>query len=157
MLDSFHRDDRGSSEGVSWMLAFGLSSFVALTLIGGGSAIFDTVIEDTQEEQLEVLGEQIGSSIETVDRDARSTGASGEVREFLPLSDKIGGDEYTIHIRYNDTSDWGVIAFELTDGDEAIETRFYSNTTVQNATLDGGGIGVVRPDGETTIEVNNAN
>lgn len=167
-MRTLRSDTRGASSALGYVLNLGIMALVMTTVTFTGAAFMDQQSEVSTENRLGENGEQLTRTIQRVDRLVQQSGSSGEVGQALGLPPQAGGKYYRVHVFNQSASatecggvasnpEVGCIILETTDdsdGGATSATVYYrSDTTVETNTIQGGSVYVVRPDGETGIEV----
>lgn len=144
-------DDRGSAEAVGTILA------LATLLIFAGLAIPGlTVVTQAstvaQENQLEYQAQRLAGEIQTVDRLVRSSNSTGPIGRHVTFPQHIGNEQYTVSVITEPDGDQYLV-FQTSVQQLSTRVRFVSETPVENATMTGGDLHVIRADGATGITI----
>ena len=157
--------DRGVSSPLGYVLNLSIAAIVLVSLGGVGVVFFDANTEAAVEEDLEMYGNDLAGTIQSVDRLAAATPGQS-VDERAALAGSVRGTEYIVEvINASDAGDTTAGAVEhagrcerqclvLLTGDGGLHTtvNFVSATPVESTRFDGGPVAVRRPAGADQIQ-----
>lgn len=111
-------DDRALSSVVTYSLTVAIALALTTGLVLGSEALIETQREEAAQEQIEVIGEQLGSTLSTAGR-LNATDADPETlvvtRQF---PDRVAGSQYRVLVAKGDTGpDAYVVYLETVDFD----------------------------------------
>lgn len=150
-----------SDRAVSSALTYGLVVVITVSLTGGLVLGADALVNDQREKavrgQLDVIGQRLASTVETVDRMGQADGTTTAriTREFPR---RTAGAQYRIRVVPHAVSaDRGTIYVEARDLDVSrrVPVRL-SDTTLEGTRLNGGPLRVVYDPATDTVRVENA-
>jgi hypothetical protein len=155
----FRSDERGASELVGYLLSLFIITFLMAGLIVPASTYFDGQESIATSNELETQGQQLSSTVHSVDRLVRQSNSSGEIGQTIALPETAQGNSYTVEVinesvASNPDSACDRQCLRLEAGDVTQVVFFRSLTTVEATSFVGGPVYVVRPDGESTIRFN---
>lgn len=147
-----------SDRAVSSALTYGLVVVITVSLTGGLILGADALVNDQREKavrgQLDVIGQRLASTVETVDRMGQADGTTTAriTREFPR---RTAGAQYRIRVVQAGSPDRGTIYVEARDlgVTRRVPVRL-SSTTLEETRLNGGPLRVVYDSG--TVRVENA-
>lgn len=148
--DAFPGDDRGLSRLVGYMLTVGITMVLVTGLFVSGGILVADQNEATRHSQMEVVGQQIGSSLESSDRLVRSTAENSTslvVSRQFPTS--LAQSAYSVEI----TSDRIILRED--SGDVSVSVSYRTKTNVRPTTLRGGTIEIAYDPDSDELKVSN--
>ncbi|MFC7045641.1 hypothetical protein ACFQH6_09700 [Halobacteriaceae archaeon GCM10025711] len=141
-------DDRAVSSTVGFVLNLAIATLLVSSLLIAAGNVVDDRRESAARGELRIVGQRLAANLMTADRLA---GAGGEtVRVDADLPDRIAGGSYIVTV--NGSAPRQHIELVSPDTDVRVVVYFESSTTVEDATLDGGDVQVVRA-GDGDLEV----
>lgn len=153
MGSKLRNDDRAVSEAFSYILVlfttivFAGVVFSAFSIVGGAA---DHQIAD----QMDTEGQRMKGTIEKVDRRVRASSSSGPIGIHLSLSKRMGNNQYEVGvIQETGVNGDQYLRFQTLTGDFTTRIEVESETRLENASVEGGNIYIVREPGESTIRV----
>ena len=158
--------DRGVSSTVTYTLVIVLTVTLTAGLVIGADELVAGQREQTVQNQLDVIGQRLASSIQTVDQMAATDPSTASVTRHFP--NRVAGSQYRVIIRQPDpTRQEYVLILESTDAD--VTTRASVTTTVRMAAdrsllpsgqterrIDGGSLRIVYQSGGPNLVVQDA-
>jgi len=151
--------DRGVSSPLGYVLNLSIAAIVLVSLGGAGVVFFDANTDAAVEEDLEVYGNKLAGTIQSVDRLAAATPGQS-VDERAALAGSVRGTGYTVEVI--NASDAGsstagrcerqCLVLSTGDGDLHTTVNFVSATPVESTRFDGGPVAVRRPTGGDQIQ-----
>lgn len=133
--------DRGVSVTVNYVLGLGVATLLISGLLMATGGILEDRQESTVRSELEVVGEQVVTSLSAADRLAQLQGADSVV-VTATAPQRVAGKAYTITV--NGTSQ--EVVLENHDGSVSVEVPFHNTTDVSTSRAGGGDIEVVLTD-----------
>lgn len=148
---ALRNDDRGVSESLGFIMGMGtLFIFLAATFpIWGQIASVST---QAQENQAEFEGQRLASEIQRVDRLVRSSDSGGTIGRHIGLSSHLGNNQYTLTVVNEPDGDQYIIV-ETERRNLRTKVEFRTSTPVENTTVSGGELFIVRKGGESEISI----
>lgn len=150
---------RGVSSAVSYSIIIVLTLALTGGLIVGTDALVSSQRDRAVSDQLDVVGEQLASTIQTVDRMAATTSSRAEVTREFPQ--RAAGTQYRVIL--TDTGPPGgqyQITVETSDGDVTTRTAVSVDTPLDlggtEERLNGGALRVRYDDGPDNLVVEDA-
>ena len=152
-------DRSGQSRAVSSAVSYSIIVVLTLALTGGLIVGTDELVSSQRDKavsnQLEVVGQQLASTIQTVDRMDPSPGNTAEITRHFPQ--RVAGTQYRIIITDPDPSDERYrIAVETADGDVSTRTSVSTDIDLETDRLNGGSLKVVYNPSASRLEVQDA-
>jgi hypothetical protein len=145
------RNDRAVSNLLGYVLGVGLFTMVTVASLSVGFGVFSNAQESAQRTQMDHNSQVLAHTVEEVDRLSRASSSSERIAREVGLPTQVGGSGYTITVV--DSGGESYLLFE-TDG-EGVSDRvpFRASFDVEEVTLDGGRVVVVREAGGSEIKV----
>lgn len=143
--------DRASAEAVGTILALAtLLVFAGLTI-----PALDVITEAAtigQQRHLEFHAQRLSGELQTVDQLVRSSASPGPIGRSVDLPDRVGNEPYLVSIRSKPEGEQ-IIIFRSASGTVTARARFIADTPVENTTVSGGNLRIIRENGSREIVV----
>ena len=144
-------DNRGVVEGVS------IVASIAILLLFSGAIIGSLQVtsqgsEIAQRNQITFEGQKVAGELAKVDRLVRSSNSNGQIGRHISLSDRIGNRQYQITTVTEGDGDQKLI-LQTVDEELKVTIPYGTRTTVEETTVQGGDIYIVRNAGTNTITI----
>ena len=144
-------DNRGVVEGVS------IVASIAILLLFSGAIIGSLQVtsqgsEIAQRNQITFEGQKVAGELAKVDRLVRSSNSNGQIGRHISLSDRIGNRQYQITTVTEGDGDPKLI-LQTVDEELKVTIPYGTRTTVEETTVQGGDIYIVRNAGTNTITI----
>lgn len=145
-------DERGTAEGIGYILSLGVFLLLATTGFIAASNVFLSTADDSQTEGTAVTAEQVADGLIEVDQAARASNSTvnGEFGQTLDLPDTLSTSSYRITLE--DTTR-GVRITITTGDDVGTSITRPLELSVQETTVPGGPIRIQKQPGETTLSI----
>ncbi|WP_227354178.1 DUF7266 family protein [Haladaptatus salinisoli] len=134
-----------TDRAVSATVNYALNLAVATLLIAGLLTATGGLVEDQRREaartELSVVGQRLASDLQTADRLVRAGGETVAVES--PLPERVAGVSYTVTVGSNE------LVLETTHPEVTVRVSFAAATAVEETTVSGGAVTIVRVDGGT--------
>jgi hypothetical protein len=143
--------ERAISNLLGYILAVGVFTMVTVASLGVGFGVFTNAQESAQRTQVQHNSQVLAHSIEEVDRLSRASSSSERISRTVDLSENLGGVDYTVSVV--DSGGESYILLESDDNAVSNKVPFGSDTDVQETTVNGGPVTVVREAGAGQIRL----
>lgn len=134
-----------TDRGVSATVNYALNLAVTTLLIAGLLTATGGMVEDQRREaartELNVVGQRLASDLQTADRLVRAGGETVAVES--PLPERVAGVSYTVTVGSNE------LVLETTRPEVTVRVSFATATAMEETTVSGGAVTIVRVDGGT--------
>ena len=144
-------DNRGVVEGVSVVAS------IAILLLFSGAIIGSLYVtsqgsEIAQRNQITFEGQKVAGELAKVDRLVRSSNSDGQIGRHISLSDRIGNRQYEITTVTEADGDQKLI-LQTIDEELTVTIPYGTQTPVEETTVQGADIYIVRKAGTNTITI----
>jgi len=136
-------DDRAISSALTYSLVTVITLALTAGLVFGAESLVNDQRERTVQNQLDVVGQRLSSTVMTVDRMGRLDGTTtvGVTREF---PQRTAGSQYRIRVSDSPRSDRGTIYVESRDTGMNVSVPFrLSGAEIEPTTVNGGPVRIV--------------
>lgn len=150
-------DSRGVSDVLGTLMALAMMALFLAGIAGLTTMGVDAVQDANTRESLDYRGEQLALSIELIDRQVQSSATTAAIGTTVDLPDTVGGEGYRVSVSAEANNLYSLTLVQ--NGEElsyTSEVGFRSVTDVQEATVQGGSIRIIRNSGGSEISLEEA-
>ena len=144
-------DNRGVAEGVSVVASIAILFLFSGAIIGSLN-VTSQGAEIAQRNQIMSEGQKVAGELAKVDRLVRSSNSNGQIGRHISLSDRIGNRQYEITTVTEADGDQKLI-LQTANEELKVTIPYGTQTTVEETTVQGGDIYIVRKAGSNTITI----
>ncbi|EJN60266.1 DUF7266 family protein [Halogranum rubrum] len=141
------RSERASSTTLSYVLSLSITAILISGLLVVGGDVVRDQREQTVQNELQVIGQQLAADLMAADRLAQAA-SGGTVRIASSLSEGVVGSTYTIDV--DGTS--GTLELSTTNPDVSVTVGFGTETGVTSTTVAGGNLRIVLVGGSLEVQ-----
>jgi hypothetical protein len=151
MYASARSEDRGVTNLLGYILAVGVFLMLTIASLSVGFGVFTNAQESAQRTQIQHNSQILAHSIEEVDRLSRASSTNRRVAKSIDMSTSLSGVGFSIQVV--DSGGQSHIILETDSTSVSNRVSFRSTLDIEETTLEGGPVVVVRPSGSSQIKI----
>ncbi|PSP84632.1 hypothetical protein BRC83_05235 [Halobacteriales archaeon QS_1_68_17] len=147
--------DRAVSSTLSYALGLSIATMLITGLVIGAGGYVEQRRESVTRDGMTVIGQQIASDVQAVDRVVSGSDDEANVTATQGLPERIVGNDYTVVVVARSDA-YLRVTTDSADGEIAVTVPLANETDVAAARLDGGDVGITYDEGEDALVIESA-
>lgn len=143
--------DRAVSSTLNYVLSLGIMAILVTGLLSAGGGFVEDRQKEVVRSELEVIGQQIASDIQRVDRLVTAGDGNRRVELTQTLPEEISGSRYRISLEASSSE----LVLTSDDPEISVSVQLQTTTSLGASKVDGGTVRVVYNSGPEELEVTN--